>query len=277
MKYDLYTLILLLFCYVANAQESHNCMSLREVNENNLPFQCGEQLTIVANYRWGLINTDVGEAVFVLKKERFRGIDVFYARAEAKTYRFYDRIFRVRDVYEGRFRQDNLRPTYFHRDVSEGNYTMKNTYHFNQDNDSIRSTIQRRTSDPKRLVIGGKPCTFDLVSLLYNSRHVDIDNLKPGQLVPMAFAIDDEVFDIHYRYIGKETKKISGLGTFYCHKVAVRPVAGEVFDGKNEVFIWISDDENRLPLYIETPIRVGKVSARLSKFENLKSPLNVKK
>jgi hypothetical protein len=274
MKYSLHIFVLLLFSYIANAQ---NCMNLRPPDEETLPFQCGEKLTIVANYKWGVINTDVCEAVFTLKKERFRGIDVFHARADAKTYRFYDRIFRVRDIYEGRFRQDNLRPVYFHRDVSEGNYTMKNTYHFNQDDDSIRATIQRKTSEPRRLVIGGNPCIFDIVSLLYNSRHVDINSLKPGQLVPFAFAIDDKVYDIQYRYIGKETKRISGLGTFNSHKVAVRPVAGEVFDGKNEVFIWVSDDDNRLPLYIETPIKVGRVSARLSKFENLKFPLSSKR
>ncbi|MDR3351080.1 MAG: DUF3108 domain-containing protein [Prevotellaceae bacterium] len=277
MTYNLrLTTILLFTASVAFAQQDTACMPVREFTDEQLPFRENERLTIVANYKWGIINTDVGEATMMLTKEKFRDTTYFYARAYAKTYRFYDTFFMVRDVYEARFLVSNLRPLYFHRNVSEGGYTIKNTCVFNTASYAIHASVQRKTGPAKDTVLPGKSCTFDFVSLFYNSRNLDFDHFTPGRIIPISFVVDEELYHIYYRYIGKEVKKISGLGKFNCIKIAAKPVAGEVFDGKNEISIWISDDKNHIPLLIETPVIVGKVSARLSKYANLKHPLSSK-
>ncbi len=251
-------------------------MPIRDVKDEELSFQDGEHLTIVANYQWGIINTDVGEATIMIDKQKFRDTNYFYARAYAKTYKFYDKFFMVRDIYEGRFLQHNLRPIYFHRDINEGGYLMQNTYHFNDTDYSIKATMQKQKDESKEFVLQGKSCTFDFISLFYNSRNLEFEKLTAGQVIPISFAIDEDVYNIYYRYIGKEVIKVSGLGKFSCYKIAAKPVAGEVFDGKNEIMIWITDDKNHIPVYIETPVIVGKVSARISKFSNLKWPLTSK-
>ncbi|MDR0728997.1 MAG: DUF3108 domain-containing protein [Prevotellaceae bacterium] len=269
---------LLLFCFlllscVATAQNDTACMPVRDLQPDELAFADGEQLTIVANYKWGLINTDVGEATMLLSQERFHDTTYFYAHAYAKTYKFYDNFFMVRDVYEARFLSRNLRPIYFHRNINEGGYQMKNTFLFDDSRYTIRASVQRKTNPQKDTILQGRSCTFDFISLFYNSRNLDFDHIVKDQIIPISFAVDEGVYNIYYRYLGKETKKISGLGTFTCLKIAAKPVAGQVFDGQNEIHIWISDDANHIPLLIETPIIVGKVSARLSKYHGLKYPL----
>ena len=37
--------------------------------------------------------------------------------------------------------------------------------------------------------------------------------------------------------------------------------------------IWISDDENKIPLYLESPVRIGSINAYLSGYKGLKYPL----
>jgi hypothetical protein len=37
--------------------------------------------------------------------------------------------------------------------------------------------------------------------------------------------------------------------------------------------VWLSADDNRIPLLIESPIRVGTVAAYLTEYDNLKSEL----
>jgi len=276
MKKFIFLTILLTTFTLAFAQEQTECMPIRELESDDLAFQEGERLTIVANYKWGIINTDVGEATMMLTKETFRDTTYFYSRAYAKTYKFYDKFFTVRDVYEGRFLTKNLRPIYFHRDINEGGYLMKNTFVFNQNDYTINASVQRKTNPPKDTVLQGTACTFDFISLFYNSRNLDFDNFTEGQIIPISFVVDGEIYNISYRYEGIENKKVSGLGTFRCVKIAAKPVAGEVFDGKNELHIWITDDKNRIPVLIETPIVVGRVSARISKYENLKWPLTSK-
>ena len=39
--------------------------------------------------------------------------------------------------------------------------------------------------------------------------------------------------------------------------------------------IWISDDENKVPVYFEAPILVGKASGRMSGYEGLKYPIKI--
>ena len=104
----------------------------------------------------------------------------------------------------------------------------------------------------------------------------DFSRVTPGEDQPVSFAIDDEIFNLYYRYIGREKKRVPGVGVFNTLKFAARVVAGEVFDGKEELTIWVSDDGNKVPLYFETPIIVGRVSGRLSHYENLKFPLSCK-
>ncbi|MDR2361975.1 MAG: DUF3108 domain-containing protein [Prevotellaceae bacterium] len=272
MKQLLLFYFLLLSC-IATAQNDTTCMPVRDLRPDELAFADGEQLTIVANYKWGLINTDVGEATLSLSQECFHDTTYFYARAYAKTYKFYDNFFMVRDVYEARFFSRNLRPIYFHRSINEGGYLMKNTFIFDDSRYIIRASVQRKTNPQKDTVLQGRSCTFDFISLFYNSRNLDFEHIVKDQIIPISFAVDEAVYNIYYRYLGKETKKISGLGTFNCLKIAAKPVAGQVFDGQNEIHIWISDDANHIPLLIETPIIVGKISARMGKYRGLKYPL----
>lgn len=241
-----------------------------------LVFQSGERLTLVANYRWGLISADVGEASMSIEAESFRDTHYFYVRAFATTYKFWDKFFQVRDVYEGHFDSRTLQPLYFHRNINEEGYKLLNTLWFNNENYTIKSSIKRNSSPRKDTVLQGNLSTFDLISLFFNSRNLDFSSLEPGKIYPFSFVIDDELYNLSYRFICREEKSISGLGRFRCLKFAARLVAGEVFTGENELNIWISDDANRIPLLIQSPVKVGTISARLSKYANLKYPLTSK-
>lgn len=257
------------------AQPDSTCLPLRSFTPDDLSFKSGERLTLIAAYHWGLIDADVGEASLMVMEETFRDTHYFYARSYAKTYRFWDHFFEVRDVYEGRFFVHNLRPIYFYRDIKEGDYRIKNTFFFNTDY-SINMSVQKYDRLPQDTLMRGHSCTYDFISLFFNARNMDFSSLYQGKTYPYSFVIDRNMYNLWFHYLGKEEKKIDKIGTFRCLKFAVKLIAGEVFDGKNNLYIWISDDENHIPLYIETPIIVGKVSARLSRYENLKYPLTSK-
>ncbi|MDR3235241.1 MAG: DUF3108 domain-containing protein [Prevotellaceae bacterium] len=260
---------------LAARQDDTSCLPLRTFAADSLSFKSGERLTIVASYHWGVINADVGEATMTVQKESFRDTHYFYARTYVKTYGFWDKFFKVRDVYEGRFLTGNLRPLYFYRDIKEGDYRMKNTFYFNSDY-TINMSEQKYENPPRDTVMRGHSCTYDIISLLFNARNMDFQNMHQGDIYPYSLVIDLEMYNLWFHFLGKEEKKIDKLGTFRCLKFAVKPIAGEVFDGNNNIYVWITDDGNHIPVYIETPIIVGRVSARLSKYDNLKHPLTSK-
>lgn len=238
----------------------------------DLPYKNGESLTYVVTYRWAAINTDVGEAVTNLSYSN----GMFHSVITGKTYKFYDIIFKVREHFESKFFEDPIRPHYFYRDTHEGKYRIKNTFHFDKDTNLIRATIQKYDRTPVDSLLTGSGNTMDIPSLFYKVRTIDFDSIPIGVQQPISFAIDDDVYNFYYIYKGKEVKKVKGLGTFNTLKFAVRLVAGSVFTGKDDMTVWVTDDQNKVPVLFESPILVGKVQGRLVSFKNLKAPLTSK-
>ena len=255
------------------AQEGKKeCIPTPNIPPAKLSFMNGEQLTFVANHTWGL---RVGELATKITYHENGQEPFFQAVASVKTFGFFDTFFKIRDTYVARFKARNLTPLYFFRDINEGKYTIKNEFHFIEDH-KIDARITRSGNRIKDTIMQGKSCTFDLMSLLYFARSIETSAMNMFDYLLISFVIDEEMHDITFRYMGIEQKKVPGVGTFVCKKFSVSLVAGAVFTGKEEMLIWISDDENKLPIWLETPVIVGKVSARISKYEGLKFPLTSK-
>ncbi len=277
MRYFLLSIILFISINFLKAQdEERPCITVRDVSDEQRAFASGEVLVYKINYSWGMVKTDVGEATAALERvnDSLFG-DHFHATVEGHTYKFYDMFFRVRDFFESRFSTINGRPFYFHRNIAEGKYRMINHHYYNEDY-TIDATVKRKSSAERDTLLVGRECTFDLVSLFYFARNIDFSTVEKGVEQPISFAIDDEVFELYYRYIGEEVKKIPELGRYKTLKFAARVVAGEVFTGEEELIIWVSNDNNKVPLMFETPIIVGKVNGRLHRYDNLKYPLSGK-
>lgn len=239
---------------------------------SDLPFNNGETLTYILNYTWGGVNTDVGEGVVDLKYNA----GVYNAIVKGRTYKFYDLFFRVREHFESHFLEQTLRPITFYRKTEEGKYRMVNNYKFDNETYQIHATTRKYDNPQKDTILPGKSYTYDLVTLYYVCRTFDFSTVPVDEKQPISFAIDRNIYDLYFIYKGTEVKKVPGIGTFNALKFAVRLVAGEVFTGKDELTIWITDDKNKIPLLFESKVLVGKVSGRLSKWQNLKYPLESK-
>lgn len=90
----------------------------------------------------------------------------------------------------------------------------------------------------------------------------------------MTFAIDDDIYNVYFILHGRETRKIKGLGTVRTIKFAAKLLAGEVFTGEEDMMIWVTDDDNRIPVWFEAPIMVGTASGRLAEYSGLKYPFS---
>ena len=120
--------------------------------------------------------------------------------------------------------------------------------------------------------------SFDGVSLFYNLRCEETESFVPNKPQTLSLVLEDTIRTIRYKFLGKETKNFKKLGKFRTLKFSCQLATsnGESFEDGSEFFLWISDDENKIPLYIESPIRVGSIRARLATYENLKYPLDSK-
>jgi hypothetical protein len=72
--------------------------------------------------------------------------------------------------------------------------------------------------------------------------------------------------------MGKEKIK-TRYGTFRSIKLKALLLKGDTFKGGEDMVIWITDDANRIPIRIESPLAVGSVKVDMMHYDNLKFPL----
>ena len=244
-------------------------------NPANFAFQNGELITLVANYKWGLVNTSVGEAVLKLSKEDYNNHIHFVSIVNIKTYSFFDNFFKVRDRFVTKFSAENMRPAYFDQDTREGKYTKKCTMYFDWAAKKLSGTKQRKTAPERSFIVDLQGCTFDFISFLYYLRNINFSALKINSDLNVTFALDDVFKTLNVRYNG--TKKISTkAGKFDAIEVVVQLMENETFASQPEMFLYLSNDKNHIPLFAEMPLRIGYVRISLSEYSNLKYPVTSK-
>ena len=253
-----------------------HCVPIKDISDGNLAFRPGEKMYFTMHYEWGTIDSDVGTGTVVLDTVRFNGLKAFHCSVYGKTTRLFDLIFKVREDFDAWFTCEGLRPLKFTRDTHEGRYVARNTYIYNWDSPEphIVADVYSSSRGQRDMELPLTSCTYDLPSLFFLARNMDIDNIVPGKKYPMTFAIDDDVYNVYFILYGRETVKVKGLGTVRTIKFAARLVAGEVFNGEEDMMIWVSDDDNRIPVKFEAPILVGTASGRLKSYEGLKYPFS---
>lgn len=279
LKMILVLLCACLACIQVRAQENSvsegtYCIPVRTVAEDSLAYMAGEKLVYTMHYEWGAIDSDVGTGTVTLDSARFNGQKVFKCSVYGKTTRIYDLFFKVREDFSSWFTRDGLRPLKFTRDTHEGKYIAKNTYIYdwNAAEPHIIADVYSSSRGQRSLEIPLTPCTYDLPALFFYARNMDLDTVVPGKKYPMTFAIDDDVYNVYFILYGRETIKVKGVGKVRTIKFAARLLAGEVFNGEEDMLVWISDDENRIPVKFEAPILVGTASGRLKSWSGLKHP-----
>ena len=231
-------------------------------------------MDFILHYKWGSINTDVGTATVSLDSLTFNGQKAFKCTASGRTKKFFDVFFKVRENFSSWFTREGMRPLKFTRDTYEGGYEARNTYLYKWDaaEPYIAADVYTSKMGQKSMQLPLTPCTYDLPALFFFARNMDVENVEPGKRYPMTFAIDEEIYNVYFILHGRETIKVKGLGTVNTIRFAAKLLEGEVFKGEEDMTIWVSDDENRLPVYFEAPLRVGVAAGRMSGYGGLKSP-----
>ncbi len=89
--------------------------------------------------------------------------------------------------------------------------------------------------------------------------------------------MDKETWPLKVRYKGREVgKKIKGQGKFRTHKFNPEVIVGNVFKEDSQMSVWVTDDQNKIPLLIESPVSVGSVKVVLKSYKGLKYDFNAK-
>ena len=256
MKNTLFTILILLTSWLSFAQES--------------AFQAGESFKFQISY--GFVNA--GEATLNLSSATYDGKSVYHAKGYGYTTGITKKLFKVEDDYQSYFDKVTGRPYRFIRKIDEGGYKKNQEGFFDQNKKTVLVKDYKNNSQ-KTFNVGTN--IQDIVSSFYYLRnHEKKKKKKKGETIEIDMFFDDETFKFKLKFMGKEEIKTK-FGKINALKFRPYVQSGRVFKEDESLTLWVSDDENKVPLKIQASLMVGSLKAELIKYSGLKHKIVFKK
>lgn len=259
-------LCLLIVSGTSFSQDSTNFI-YRKV-ENNA-FEAGEKLRYKVYYEsllTGKVNAGIAEIEVQQTNRKFNGREVYHIVGTGRSNRAFDLFFKVRDRFESFVDKEALAPHFFIRRTREGGYVRDDDVYFDH-----KKAIAKSRRDTSDIV----PWVQDIISAAYYARTLDADTLKVGDNIPINFFLDDSLYISVIQFVGRQMVQTE-LGVFRCLTFKPMVATGEVFSNPYPMTLWITDDENKIPVLAESAVIVGSVKMELIRYWNLKNPVNAR-
>jgi hypothetical protein len=225
-------------------------------------FKVGEELSYKLKY--GIFTG--AEATIKVEDggKKIIGHPSYHITANGKTAGTFDIFYKVRNQYESYIDQETLLPYFYTENRREGSYRHTDNVIFSQSESKV-------TAD--KGVFPFKGDVFDFVSAYYFARNIDVTKLKIGETFAMKYFLEDGIQTLTITYMGKEQVK-TNFGTFNCLKFNPTILPGRIFKKDSKLYLWITDDNNRIPVKAHVGLIVGSVTMELTNAKGLKYPLN---
>ncbi|MEN8139268.1 MAG: DUF3108 domain-containing protein [Bacteroidota bacterium] len=232
-----------------------------------VPFKAGEWLKFRLHY--GMVTA--GYATLEVNEDISK--NQFIVNGDGWTVGMFKWFFKVEDHYESRMDKTSILPTHFIRDVYEGGYTINRKVYFNRQNNSIKVEDEKE-DDREDSLFTVPPMTGDMLSSYYFARLVDADTLKINDKLYFDVFIDYDIYKFSLKFLGRETIDTE-FGRVKCLKFSPLVQSGRVFKEDEGVVLWISDDDNKILVRMESELRVGSIYVSLVGFKGLKHSFSV--
>ena len=229
---------------------------------NDPVFKVGEQLSYRLKY--GFFTAAEAELKVENTDIKYDGHPAYHIVVEGKTAGSFDVFYKVRNRYESYVDQKTLLPYYYAENRHEGSWKHSDKVTFNHESDKI-------TANKGTYPYTGK--VFDFVSAYYFARTIDISKMHVGDKFELKYFLDDGINSLGITYVGKE-KVTCSMGTFNCLKFNPTIIPGRIFKKNSKLYLWITDDDNRIPVKAQVEVILGSITMDLTGAKGLKFPLN---
>jgi hypothetical protein len=236
--------------------------------EKEQAFKHGEWLKFRMSYSNFL---NAGYSTIEVKETKNFNKEAFHIIGKGKSTGLVSLFFKVKDDYQTFMYKKSLKPYRFIRKINEGGYTKDQEIIFNYDTKEATVKNYKHNTETKHPI---NDEIQDMLSSLYFLRNQKLRELNKGDEIELPMFFDQEIHNFKLLFLEKEIIKTK-FGNIKA--LAFRPMvqAGRVFKEQESVTVWISDDENKIPLRIKASLAVGSLRADLDAFKGLAHPFNI--
>ncbi len=256
----LLALLLNSFSIKESSAPNNDFSKLRKID--NKAFQAGEKLEYRLHY--GLINAGTASLYVEKSTQKIGDRELLHIIGKGNTNSSFDWIYRVRDRYESYIDAEGVFPWMFVRDVDEGGFKINQSYEFAQHKQTVATSEGKTFETPEAVQ--------DMLSSFYYARTIDFSEAKVGEVFTVNSFVDGKVWPLKIRFVGREDLKTNGhkYKTLKFHPVVQ---TGRMFKHEEDVTVWVSDDDNKIPLLAQGKIFIGSIKMEITHYEGLAHPI----
>lgn len=252
-------------------QDSVKKTEFRKISQN--AFKNSERFTFDINY--GFITA--GEAIMEISPnyQVINGRTCYDIYIGVNSSPSFEWIYKVRDTYKCYLDKEGIFPWRFEQHIREGNF--KKDFEAIFDHENLKVKTYTGEKEPKKFEGEYNIPLYvqDIISAFYYFRTQDHTTMKDGDIIKMQNFYDDKVYPLDVKVYGIETVKVPA-GKFRCRKIEPLVKEGGLFKSEGGIILWITDDERRMPVKVETRVIIGSMNVELTEYKNLAGPLNSK-
>lgn len=199
-----------------------------------------------------------GTAVMEISEEDVQGRRIYHVSSVTVSNKFVDTFYKVRDRVDSFIYADNLSSYRYKVHQEEGRFRRDKEISF----DYSKGTATY-IKDQKASVHSIPSSVQDALSALYYLR---TKKVTVGETETINVFEDKKLWQLEVQILGKE-KIQTPAGAF--DTIMVKPILKfeGIFQNKGDVYIWLTDDNRRMPVRMRSKIKIGSISADLLEYK----------
>jgi len=237
------------------------------VKTRNLPFTVGEKLTYLISWS-KMIEAGVA-AMEVQDGPMIDGRRSYHFVITTQSVGLVEKVYPVRHFVESFADAEGLYSNSFHLSEDLNGKKRKREITFDHKDNTARFVLNYDT--PETYTVPEH--VQDALSVLYYVRATQ-EFLIEKPIVVNVFD-SGKTWSVEIYTLGKE-RISTPLGDFDTIKVRTYPKYEGVFMNKGEIFIWLTDDDKKIPVLMQSTIMIGSIVSTIIKVEKGKTRHDVK-
>ncbi|MCE5305538.1 MAG: DUF3108 domain-containing protein [Chloroherpetonaceae bacterium] len=230
----------------------------------NESFGFGERLEYKVGYKFITAGTGFLQ---IMPEPVFRnGRPCYDIRFGVKSLPALDYLYKVRDAYSTIMDVGGLFSWEFNQQIREGKYRRDEQAIFDQG----KNLVYTRGNTYKV-----PPYSYDIMSAFYYVRSLNLSSMPKGTIFYLNNFFKDTTYQLGVRIHGKTTEEVD-VGKFRCILIEPLVVEGGLFKSEGSIYIWLTDDDRKVPIKVAAKIPIGFVEAKLTSYRGLRGPITAK-
>ncbi|GAB6013058.1 DUF3108 domain-containing protein [Viscerimonas tarda] len=241
---------------------------------DNKYFQAGEELTYDLYFKYGLVNKKAGISTLKTTAEKYGGEYALKMTMTARSVGLANKIFPLSDTLTCYMTPD-LRPLAYIKHAHEGDEHSFESVSYDYATSPI--TIKAKLIRNNRLRFDettmSESCIYDMMSIVYYARTLDYSAMRKGSKSGTLFLSGKNKVNMDIEYHGTEEMEANDGKKYNCIKLALVIKDKAFEDSKEAMKVFITNDSNRIPVRIDSKLKIGSTRVILKKIKGNKYPI----